>query len=390
MPELIKRSVFLERINEEFQVHPVVAILGPRQCGKTTISKQYIETIKTLTSWFDLENPNDLSKLNEPMLALENLQGLIVIDEIQRREDLFPILRVLVDQDKEKKISRKFLILGSASPNLIKQSSESLAGRIGYIELPPFTLEEIKYSKQRTHWIRGGFPESYLSENDENSYKWRNAFISTFLERDIPNLGINISARTLRRFWTMLAHYHGQVINYSQIANSIQASDTAIRRYLDILENTYMVKVLAPWFENIKKRQVKSPKIYIRDSGILHSLLGLNSENQVLGHPKCGSSWEGYCLEQITNLANEKQSYFWATHAGAELDLLMLNGAKKLGFEFKFSSQPKVTKSLKLAKETLGLDEITIVTPGSEAYQLSKGIKVSGISKILQSDPSQG
>ena len=379
MTKIIKRKLYLKSINREFEVHPVVAILGPRQCGKTSLARDFLAG-KESFHFFDLENPRDLAKLDDPMLALEHLNGIIVIDEIQRKEDLFPVLRVLVDQNKEK---RKFLILGSASRDLIKQSSESLAGRIAYLELTPFTLKEVEPKNHRSHWARGGFPLSFLSKNEQNSLRWRDSFISTFLERDIPNLGINIPAKTLRRFWTMLAHFHGQVVNFSQIANSIQSTDTTVRRYLEILEGTYMVRVLQPWYENIKKRQVKSPKIYIRDSGILHALLGVKDERELLGHPKCGASWEGYCLEEMARRLSGVEKYFWGTHGGAELDLLIMTGGKKKGFEFKFSSSPKVTKSMKAAIETLNLSELTVIIPGKEEYPLAKNVSVVGIEQIV-------
>ena len=380
MPKIIKRKSYLEEIRKAFEIHPVVAILGPRQCGKTTLAKQYYEKLKGDVHVFDLENPRDLTKLEEPQLALEGLEGVVVIDEIQRKEELFPLLRVLVDQKKEK---IKFLILGSASRDLIKQSSETLAGRIEYLELTPFSANEIEETSLTQHWVCGGFPDSYLAKNRENSIKWRNAFITTFLERDIPNLGINIPAQTLRRFWMMLAHYHGQIINFSQIANSIQSTDTTIRRYLDILEGTFMVRVLQPWHENIKKRQVKSPKVFIRDSGILHALLSIDNYNQLLGNPICGHSWEGYCLEEISHLYANDEKYFWATHSGAELDLLIIRGEEKIGFEFKFSSTPKATKSMRAAIKTLGLTKLNVIIPGKEKIPLSSDIHAIGIEKFL-------
>jgi len=377
---LIERNTALESISSAFQVHPVVAVLGPRQCGKTTLCKEFLKTFEGPVQTFDLEDPEDLAKLERPKLALQNLEGLVVIDEIQKVEELFPLLRVLVDREN---FNTKFLILGSASRELIKQSSESLAGRIQYIELSPLKLNEVGYQKNTELWVRGGFPLSFLAKSDVESQQWRQAFISTFLERDIPNLGINIPAKTLRRFWTMLAHYHGQTINYAELARSIQTTDSSIRRYLDILEGTFMVRLLHPWFENIKKRQVKSSKVFIRDSGILHSLLSLKDYNEILGHPKCGASWEGYCLEEIIRKYPNAEKHFWAIHSGAELDLLIEENGKRIGFEIKFSSSPKTTKSMYQAIKTLSLDKLTVVTPGKSAFPLDENIQAVGLEKLL-------
>lgn len=381
MLNFIKRKELVADIDSAFKVHPIVAILGPRQCGKTTIAREFSNSKSKEVYHFDLEDPEDLSKLQQPKLALQNLEGLVVIDEIQRLPELFPLLRVLVDRVDNK---ANFLILGSASRDLIQQSSETLAGRIQYIQMTPLRVSEIPELDFNKHWIRGGFPLSYLSDSDENSFKWRKAYISTFLERDIPNLGISIPPRSLRRFWTMLAHYHGQVINYSQIARSIQTTDTTVRRYLDILEGTFMVRVLSPWHENIKKRQVKSPKIYIRDSGILHSLLAINNHFEILGNPKVGASWEGYCLEEIINKYDNEDCYFWATHGGAELDLLVVKGQKRIGFEIKYASSVKITKSLHIAMEELNLDQMTIVVPGKDSYYLSEEVRVVGLEKLIE------
>src|SRR3990167_352160 len=288
----MERPVFEERITKAFDNHPVVALLGPRQCGKTTLAKMYAESSRQVTH-FDLENPRDLVKLSSPLLALEELPGLIIIDEIQRTPNLFNILRVLVDG---KKVEQKFLILGSASRDLIHQSSETLAGRIAHLELTPFNFQETNNLQQL--WLRGGFPKSYLARSIEGSCEWRQSYITTFLERDIPGLGINIPAQTLRRFWLMLAHYHSNIFNASEIGNSLGASHTTMRKYLDILTGVFMIRQLPPWFANIKKRQVKSPKIYFRDSGIYHSLMGIESNNTLINHPKLGSSWEGLALEE--------------------------------------------------------------------------------------------
>jgi predicted AAA+ superfamily ATPase len=330
--------------------------------------------------FFDLENPLDLARLENPMLALENIsQKLIVIDEIQRRPDLFPILRVLVDQSPRK---HQFLILGSASRDLIQQSSETLAGRIGYIELPPFSLGEVFNSSQL--WWRGGFPRSYLAETDEISVLWRQSYITTFLERDIPNLGFNIPAPQMRRFWLMLAHHHGQIFNASEIARSLGISSHLVRKYLDILAGTFMIRILTPWFENLQKRQVKSPKIYFRDSGILNTLLGLNTPAQLNLNPRLGSLWEGFASEEIIRLmqVTNEECYFWATQADAELDLLILKNGKRIGFEFKYTDAPKITKSMRIALEDLKLDHIALIYPGSTIFPLTEKITAYGLETI--------
>jgi len=381
-----KRTHFLEKIQKAFAVHPIVAILGPRQCGKTTLAKLYLEAqkISDEATYFDLENPRDLAKLSTPMLALEELRGYVVIDEIQRKEELFPLLRVLVDQTKE----RKFLILGSASRDLIRQSSETLAGRIQYIELTPFSYPEVRDIERL--WLRGGFPLSYLANNEEMSIDWRNAYVSTFLERDIPNLGIQIPAPMLRRFWMMLAHYHGQIFNGSEIGSSLGISHTTIRRYLDILTGTFMVRQLQPWFENIQKRQVKSPKIYFRDSGILHTLLGITDRHSLWNHPKLGASWEGFAIEEVIRHTEAASGdvYFWAIHNQAELDLMVLKNGKRLGFEVKYADAPTLTKSMKQATDLLNLDSLTVLCPGKDRFKLDKNIEVIGLETYLSAPSS--
>jgi len=375
------RKKFIEEIHAAFEIHPVVALLGPRQCGKTTLAHLYQQQFGSKTSFthFDLENPRDLARLSSPMLSLENVLGCIVIDEIQRRADLFPILRVLVDQKKP----RKFLILGSASRDLIQQSSETLAGRIHYIELTPFSFWEVDHEEKL--WLRGGFPLSYLAKNDAQSAVWRSSYISTFLERDIPNLGIQIPSTQLRRFWTMLTHYHGQISNFSELGASLGISHTTIRRYLDILTGTFMIRQLQPWFENIGKRQVKSPKIYFRDSGILHSLLGISNRKELENHPKLGSSWEGFALEEVIRFheATSDEAYFWGVHNQAELDLMILKNGKRLGFEFKYADAPEVTRSMRLAVELLNLDSLSVIFPGKEMYRLDTKIQAMGFQSFI-------
>ena len=366
---MIDRPGYLKRIKDVFRIHPIAALLGPRQCGKTTLAGMLAE--HRSCTIFDLESPVGRQQLATPMTALERLKGLVIIDEIQRKPDLIEILRVLVDRPNSK---AQFLVLGSASPELVKGTSESLAGRVGFVDLSGFTLAEVGANKRDRLWNRGGFPRSFLASTEAASGDWRQDFICTFLERDIPQLGITIPSETLRRFWTMVAHYHGQVWNAAEFARSLGASENTARRYLDILSGAYMVRVLPPWFENLKKRQVKAPKIYIRDSGILHSLLQLAKTRDLLGHPKLGASWEGFALEHVLNLAKTRDTYYWATHGGAELDLLIFASGKRFGFEFKYMDAPGLTRSTHVALQDLRLDHLWIVYPGSERYSLHERV----------------
>jgi len=376
---MIYRENYLNEIKEAFELHNVCAILGPRQCGKTTLAKQYASNIKQV-HFFDLENPQDLSVLENPSITLPPLQGLIVIDEIQRRPDLFPYLRYLVDNSE-----KKILILASASQDLIQQSSETLAGRITYLELPPFQLNEI--DNPHNHWIRGGFPKSYLASSNNQSEKWRISYIKTFLERDLSQMGFQTVPQNMRRLWSMLAHYHGQIANLSELSRSLDMTDKTIKRYMDILEGCFMVRQLKPWHENISKRQVKRPKLYIQDSGILHSLLGVLGDN-ILGHPKCGASWEGYALENIIHKLDRDlcEFYFWSTEKGAELDLLILKGDQRVGYEFKYSESPKITKSMHIALNDLKLDFLVVVTPGEKSYPLSDRVYAKSLIEIIKSN----
>ncbi len=374
----MKRQFYIDRIEETYRVHSICGILGPRQVGKIKLAKQFVEDQKAV--FFDLENPLDLARLENPMLALSAIKNqLIVIDEIQRRPDLFPVLRVLVDEESEK---RRFLILGSASQDLIRQSSETLAGRIGYIELPPFSLFEINESERL--WIRGGMPRSFLAPTDADSYYWRQNYITTFLERDIPNLGFSIPPEQMRRFWLMLAHYHGQILNVSELSRSLGISEHLVRKYIDILAGTFMIRVLTPWFENLKKRQVKSPKIYFRDSGILNALLGIADNNQLQTNPRLGSFWEGFALEEAIRVlqASSSECYFWATQADAELDLLIMKNGKRLGFEFKYTDAPKTTKSMHIALQDLQLSNLIVLYPGKEIFPLTDQITAYGLETI--------
>lgn len=380
MPD-IQRIDFINKMEAAFKVNPVVAILGPRQCGKTTVAREYAKQQHIdipAMNFFDLENPNDLARLEAPQLALENLEGLIVIDEVQRRPELFPLLRVLVDQHKK----RRFLILGSASRTLLRQSSESLAGRITYLELTPFSYPEVDDLDRL--WLDGGFPRSYLANSQAISVDWRAAYITTFLEQDIPQLGITIPANALRRFWMMLAHYHGGIFNASEIGQSFGAAHTTMRHYLDILTGTFMIRELTPWIENIKKRQIKSPKIYFRDSGIFHSLLNIKTKSELYLHPKLGASWEGFALEQVIRScgATPEETYFWGVHAQAELDLLIVKDGKKTGYEFKYTDAPRLTKSMQTAMEDLQLSELNVIYPGSVDFQLAKGIRAVSLSSL--------
>ncbi|MCD4790505.1 MAG: ATP-binding protein, partial [Bacteroidales bacterium] len=320
---------------------------------------------------FDLEDPTDYQALIvTPKLTLSSLEGLIIIDEIQNMPELFPILRVLADRPDNK---TRFLILGSASPDLIKNASETLAGRIAFIDMAGFSVNEIKADSYQKLWKRGCFPLSFLSDSDEDGYLWRNNFIRTFLERDIPQLGIKIPANTIRRFWIMMAHYHGQILNSSDIGRSLSISNPTVKHYIDILTGAYMLRQIQPWFENIKKRQVKSPKIYIRDSGLLHNLLSIKSE-QILSHPKLGASWEGFVIEQLVTILGNRDYYYWAIHAGSELDLLTFFNGKRIGFEIKFTETPKITQSMHIAINDLKLNKLFVIYPSGKKFLLSDNI----------------
>jgi len=385
----MERAHYIEQLERGLDVHPIVALLGPRQCGKTTLARMYAEQtgqnrtngdVTTITR-FDLEDPTDLAALENPKLVLQDLSGLVIIDEIQRLPELFPILRVLVDRPDN---ATRFLILGSASRDLIQQSSETLAGRIAYIELTPFSLSEIQTMQSQRLWLRGGFPPSFLARSDAASWQWRKQYVMTFLERDLPSLGIRIPPQSLRRFWMMLAHYHGQIVNFSELGRSFGASDTTIRRYLDLLNATFMVRSLSPWHENISKRQVKAPKLYFRDSGLLHSLLGIEDRDQLNRHPKLGASWEGFALEEVIRHydATPEECYFWATHSGAELDLLIVQGGQKVGVEFKYTDRPRSTKSMHVAMESLKLDALRVVCPTERSFPLGHGIEAIGLGDL--------
>lgn len=376
---LIPRPAIIDQIKRLFTIHPVVALLGPRQCGKTTVARMLNNTQGA--TYFDLEHPVDARRLTAPLTVLETLSGLVIIDEIQRQPALFELLRVLVDRPHN---PAQFLLLGSASPHLVRGASETLAGRIGFVDMAGFNLAEAGVDNLYQLWLRGGFPRSFLAVDDERSMRWREAFIRTFLERDIPQLGITVPAEILRRFWTMVAHFHGQQWNAAEFARSLGSSEATARRYLDILAGAYMVRILPPWFENISKRQVKSPKIYIRDSGMLHGLLDLTTLADVQGHPKLGASWEGFAIEQIITLLQAQEAYFWATHSGAELDLLVHIRGKRYGFEIKFADAPGVTRSMRIALNDLALDHLWVIYPGRQAYPLDTRITVLPLADVPQ------
>jgi len=357
--------------------------VGPRQSGKTTLARQFVQP--NSVNYFDLEDPVSLARLEQPLTALRDLRGLVAIDEIQRRPDLFPILRVLADRED---LPARFLILGSASPELVRSSSESLAGRIETISISGFSLAEVGVDSMQQHWLRGGFPLSFLAANDADSYAWRRNFIQTFLERDVPGWGVQVPAGNLLRFWTMIAHYHGQVWNAAEPARSLGLSEPTVRRYLDILQDVFMIRVLQPWYATLQKRQIKSPKIYFRDSGLLHSLLGIRSDHDLLTHPKSGASWEGYVIEEVIKSISPDEAYFWATHGGAEIDLLLVKDGRRIGVECKRVDAPRLTPSMRSALEDLQLDHIAVLYPGEQAYPLADKVTAMPVSTLANETPA--
>jgi predicted AAA+ superfamily ATPase len=360
----------------------VVALLGPRQSGKTTLARLLVPV--SSANYFDLEDPVSLARLSEPMTALRDLTGTVVIDEIQRMPELFPVLRVLADRSP---LPARFLILGSASPELLRQTSESLAGRMEVIAVSGLSLTEVGESAQSQHWLRGGFPLSFLAESDSDSFIWRKNFIQAVLERDIPQLGSGISALAMQRFWAMLAHFHGQIWNAAELARSMGVNESTARRYLDLLEGVFMVRRLQPWHENMKKRQVKSPKIYFRDSGLLHQLLGIQTGSDLQLHPRLGASWEGYVLEEILKSQQPDDAWFWATHAGAELDLLMMQRGFRIGVEIKRMDAPRLTASMRIAVDELKLDRLLVVYPGDRRYALAERVEAVPFAELAMAAP---
>ena len=375
---MLSRPEYLQRLSVALNRSPIVAILGPRQVGKTTLARLFIQDRQAV--YFDLESQPDIRRLQNPEMALSVLAGIVVIDEIQVMPALFAVLKVLVDRPQNQ---AKFLILGSASPDIVKNVSQTLAGRVEFIELAGFGLGEVGPTRWEELWVRGGFPRSFLASSDEDSAAWREGFMRTFLEHDIPQLGIAIAAPAMRRFWTMLAHFHGQTWNASALAQSMGMSDKTVRSYLDILTGTFMVRQLQPWHANISKRQVKAPKIYLRDSGILHSLLDLPDRHSLLAHPRVGASWEGFALEQALQAVEPAQAYFWAVHAAAELDLLFFHRGRGYGIEAKFSEAPSITRSMQTAVADLDLHHLWIVCPGPHSYPVSDRISVLAVQDIV-------
>jgi predicted AAA+ superfamily ATPase len=375
---VIARSSDFLSIRTALKRSRVVALLGPRQCGKTTLAREFVPPDSL--NYFDLESPGSLARLTEPETALRSLKGVIVIDEIQRRPDLFPLLRVLADRQP---LPARFLILGSASPELLRQSSETLAGRMETIPLEGFRLGDLGGQAQERHWLRGGFPLAYTARSEADSLRWRQQFLQTFLERDIPQFGINIPSVALRRFWNMVAHYHGQIWNSAELARALALGESTVRRYLDLMTGVFMVRQLPPWFENLGKRQVKAPKIYVRDSGLLHALLGISDRRDLEHHPKVGASWEGYAVEEVLKALQPDEAYYWATHNGAELDLLLFKGGRRIGVECKRADAPVLSSSMRISLRDLKLDALHVIYPGVKSYPLGESVKAAPLLEFL-------
>lgn len=380
---IVPRPAHLRAVRVLLGRYPVVALLGARQVGKTTLARVVARQVGARATWFDLEDPADLARVSDPMLALRELRGLVVLDEVQRAPGVFAALRVLADRPRR---PARFLVLGSASPDLLRQSAETLAGRIAYHELRGFTLEEVGVAAWPGLWVRGAFPRAFLARGDAASGEWRRGFVRTFLERDLPQLGVSVPAPTLHRFWMMLAHYHGQVWNASELARAFGVADTTVRRYLDLLTAAYVVRQLPPWSENIGKRQVKAPKVYLADSGLLHTLLGLTTRRDLEVHPKVGASWEGFALQAVADRlgARAEETFFWATHAGAELDLLVVRGRQRLGFEFKRTSAPSLTRSMRTALADLRLARLDVVHAGTHTFPLAPKVRAVALGRVLE------
>ena len=376
---MLERRHLIERIQLALSRSRATVLVGPRQAGKTTLARAFLAADDA--NYLDLENPEIEALLSQPMTALRDRRGLVVIDEVQRAPELFKTLRVLIDRPER---PARFLLLGSAGPALLRQSSESLAGRIEVIEVGGFTLDEVGQSGLARLWRVGGFPLSYLADTEAASREWRRQFIATFLERDLPQLGLNVSAPAMRRFWTMLAHYHGQTWNAADPARSLGSSEPTVRKYLDWLTGTFMVRQLLPWHENIGKRQVKAPKIYFRDTGLLHELLGVVGESAFRSHPRLGASWEGFALEQMLRIASPDEAYFWGTHAGAELDLLMFKDGQRVGVEFKHVDAPRLTPSMQIAIKDLRLSALYVVYPGERHYTLAEKVEAVPLAALAQ------
>ena len=375
--QMVQRTELLRQVEDSLKLNPVTAILGPRQSGKTTLAREIGR--RENAAYFDLEDPQDQARLANPQLTLEALRGVVILDEIQRRPELTMLLRVLADRSP---LPCRFILVGSASPDLMRQTSDSLAGRVHFLDMGGFTLGEVGDDQRDRLWLRGGFPLSFLADNDEDSRQWRLSLVRTFLERDMPQLGVQIPAEMLRRFWTMLAHDHGQVWNGSEIGASLGVSHHTTRKYLDLLCGAYVVRQLQPWFENLGKRVVKSPKVYVRDSGLLHALLGIPDFAALQGHPKLGASWEGFVIEQILSWAGERNACFWATHSRAELDLMVMAKGKRWGFEVKYQDAPAITKSMRIAMQDLKLERLWVVYPGQTGYPMDEKIECVSLAEL--------
>jgi uncharacterized protein len=375
---MIDRRIDRVRVRTALRRSRIVALLGPRQCGKTTLAREFVG-VDSL-NYFDLEDPASLARLSEPELALRPLKGLVVIDEVQRRPDLFPLLRVLADR---RPLPARFLLLGSAAPELLRQSSESLAGRLAIVALEGLRLADVGAAAQPKHWTRGAFPLAFTARTESDSLAWRQQFLQTFLERDIPQLGVQIPAVALRRFWNMVAHYHGQIWNAAELARALAVNESTVRRYLDLMTGVFMIRQLPPWFENLGKRQVKAPKVYVRDSGMLHALLGIGTARDLELHPKVGASWEGYAVEEVLKALQPDDAYYWATHNGAEIDLVLFKRGRRIGVECKRSDAPALTPSMRVALADLKLDELRVVYPGARRYPLAKRVEVVPLAELV-------
>jgi uncharacterized protein len=376
---MIDRPELKQAVRDTLDRSRVVALIGPRQCGKTTLARQFV--LPSSVNYFDLEDPLSLARLDQPMTALQDLRGLVVIDEVQRHPELFPILRVLADRTP---LPARFLILGSASPELLRQSSESLAGRISIITMSGFSLAEVGKEAQNQLWQRGGFPLSFTAPSEESSLEWRKDFVRTFLERDIPQFGFNIPSTSLFRFWSLLSHYHGQIWNAAEAARALNFGESTARRYIDLLQDLFMVRLLQPWFANLGKRQVKAPKVYIRDTGLLHYLLGIRTEQELLLHPHSGASWEGYAIEETIKAFLPDEVYFWATHSGAELDLLLIKKGQRIGVECKRVDAPRLTPSMRTAVKDLDLSKLLVIYPGMHPYPLTENIHAVPLTSLAE------
>jgi len=377
------RTAWVDSVLAALRHSPVVALLGARQVGKTTLAHQVAARFRSRTTLFDLENPDHVRRLADPMAALEHLRGLVVLDEIQRRPDLFPVLRVLSDRPKR---PARFLVLGSGSAELLRQSAESLAGRIHYEQLGGFSLDEVGSKEADRLWLRGSFPRAFLARTETQSYAWRRDFVQTFLERDLPQLGFRTPAATLFRFWSMLAHYHAQIWNGAELARAFAVTEATIKHWLDVLSATFVVRVLAPWYENLGKRQVKSPKVYVADAGLLHVLLDVANRDELRNHPKVGASWEGFVIEQIiAHLgARPEECFYWRTQQGAEIDLLVVRGRERRGFEIKLATAPEPTRAMHIVRADLKLGQIDVLHAGKETFPMTDGLRAVSLRRLRQ------